>query len=301
MNNLKIKYEIFNEKFPLNDFDRGNKEIYDDWPVTYILHNNKNIYVGETVHLLNRIKNHEKNKKDDNYEFVKIIYSEYFNKSAIYELETELIRLFSADQKYNIKNTKLNQEPHNYYQKKYYGKKMLKGIWEDLQKNLGLTTYDILINKEIFKYSPYTAFSEEQINVIKNIIIKLALATNETNKLDVENYGEDFSEYTKTEKNFFIISGAPGTGKTLLAIKLIEQLKKLELNYKKIAVISRGSSLITINKILKDLKIKGINFPSMSSLCENEKEYYDLILVDEGQLLLKSDPRNQNVNVLMLI
>ena len=81
-NNVVKKLE--NTKF-------GNK-----WPIVYIINNNKEAYVGETVNAYMRAKQHLRNSKRRLLRVINIISSEKFNKSVILDLEAFLIKYMSS-------------------------------------------------------------------------------------------------------------------------------------------------------------------------------------------------------------
>src|SRR5699024_7872593 len=79
---------------------------YNNYPVVYILHNNSKklkAYIGETVQIRNRLNNHFKDKSKTMDKAV-IISHNHFNQSATYNIETNLINYFIADQKYELLN-----------------------------------------------------------------------------------------------------------------------------------------------------------------------------------------------------
>jgi len=64
------------------DFIENIKEekFIDDWPVVYILNNEKEVYIGETVNIITRTKNHLQNAKRQNLKEVHVLSDETFNK-----------------------------------------------------------------------------------------------------------------------------------------------------------------------------------------------------------------------------
>jgi hypothetical protein len=57
-------------------------EIARDWPVVYILNNDKEVYVGETINAQSRLQQHLTTDSKKNLNRVQIILSSRFNKSA---------------------------------------------------------------------------------------------------------------------------------------------------------------------------------------------------------------------------
>lgn len=68
-----------------------------DWPVVYVLENGKEMYIGETVSAMNRLKQHY--EKEDRRRLTKahIITDDEFNKSATLDIESWLIQYMVAD------------------------------------------------------------------------------------------------------------------------------------------------------------------------------------------------------------
>ncbi len=77
-------------EFDQEMLNKIEEEQYVDYPLVYLIWNNKNVYIGETANVNKRIKSHLKTPKRDGLKFVKLILSEEFNKSATYNIETNL-------------------------------------------------------------------------------------------------------------------------------------------------------------------------------------------------------------------
>lgn len=146
------------------------EEKWQDWPVVYFLHDDKEWYVWETASAIIRMKEHLKTDKK-RLKKAEIIFDETFNKSAILDLEQRLIQFYSVDWKFKLLNWNWWQSTaHNYYQREWYVSKIDK-IWMELSK-LHLTDKTIkdIRNSDLFKFSPYTSLTEEQNNVSRAII-----------------------------------------------------------------------------------------------------------------------------------
>lgn len=216
MNDLQIKEYEFNE----SGRNKLNKEPYGaDWPVVYLIHNNTELYVGETSSAMNRFLQHLNNEERVMLEKINIIFDSEFNKSAILDIEQSLIQLFSADNFYKLQNQNKGQSAkHNYYQREKYLNK-LEGIWIKLQK-LGLAKknyYDIK-NSNLFKYSPYNTLTQEQKEVSNLVIYDI---------IDKIKRGIDATS---------VINGGAGTGKTIILINMIYKIisaKNIKIDYSK--------------------------------------------------------------------
>lgn len=183
-----------------------------DWPVVYLIHDKKKLYVGETSNLFNRFDQHLSNPSRQKLSHVKVIYDDEFNKSAILDIEQSLIRLFSADKRFELLNANSGQSSrHNYYQREKYlnkieGNSQEKGIWTILGE-LGMTdnAYSSIVNSDLFTYSPYTSLTIEQEAVCYAVVEDLIDG--------LENY--------KLRGTSCIVDGAAGTGKTIIGVYLM--------------------------------------------------------------------------------
>ena len=129
-------------------------------------------------------------------ECVKVIYDDEFNKSAILDIEQSLIRMFSAEDSYELLNANSGQSSkHNYYQREKYlnkieGSPQEKGIWSYLQE-LGLVKndYSSIVNSDLFTYSPYTSLTVEQEAICYQVVSDLIEGLEEYIKFidDLEN------------------------------------------------------------------------------------------------------------------
>ena len=128
-----------------------NNKVGENWPVVYLLHNDqyrnpsgsveKLLYVGESTSAARRMKEHfsRSNKNFDQrikLDEAAIIFDETFNKSAILDIEQELIRMFGADSSnYSLQNRNDGQSTqHQYFERdSYYSS--LREIWDALSQS----------------------------------------------------------------------------------------------------------------------------------------------------------------------
>lgn len=200
---IRIKSYDFNEQWLqlLKQNDKGS-----NWPIVYVLHDNEDLYVGETSSAISRMNQHIQTEKRK-FKKVEIILDDTFNKSAILDVEQNLIKLFNADWKYNLWNWNWWQSTsHDYYQREAYVSK-IDLIWEKL-KSLKLCNnwIDILRNSDLFKYSPYNNLTEEQEEVSKSIIYDM------------------ISTLSKWEEGVSIIKWWAWTWKTIVLINMMYKL-----------------------------------------------------------------------------
>ncbi len=232
MTDFSIKQYDFSEAGKVNV---ANEKRGRDWPVVYLIHNDKELYIGETQNAYNRMEQHLKNPDRGELKLIDIIFDDEFNKSAILDIEQQLIRLCGADNKYVLQNLNGGQsEKHNYYQREKYLNK-LERIWSELSK-LGMTNMDIddIRNTDLFKYSPYNTLTSEQNNVCRDIIYDI---------IEKLSKGIDATS---------IINGGAGTGKTIILINMI--FKLINANKFDVDFSEEDDSLTENNKMMHDLK-----------------------------------------------
>ncbi len=234
-----------------------------DWPVVYIIEDGKEAYVGETVHVYNRGKEHYKNPEREKLKKIHIITDNTYNKSAILDMESSLIQHMAADGVLSLQNSNSGLKEHSYYNREEYQAKF-KGIWDRLkEKKLASRELWDIENSDLFKYSPYKSLTEDQ-----NIFVEKIFE-------DIKN------EKAKT----YIVSGQPGTGKTVLATYLVKYLKEhKDTRDLKIALVIPMSALSkTIKKVFRS--IKGLSAKMVIIANDVSREDYDLVIVDEAHRL----------------
>lgn len=270
-----------------------------DWPVVYIINNDKEAYVGETFHAKNRVEQHLANPERRSLTEIRIMSDKDFNKSVALDLEAFLIKHMSADKKYVLQNRNDGLHDHKYYNKSEY-EEGFKELWKKLRKE-GVVQKSIneIENSELYKYSPYKSLGPEQLSVEARILSII-------------------SEYADNDKGAtIVVSGGAGTGKTILGIYLMKifadapengslqdidedfylddpiPLSVLQShlpNYKKIGIVvpqkSLQASLQDVFKSISNLSPKMVLSPA-----DVVKDYvkthvkYDLLIVDEAHRL----------------
>ncbi|MBS6259222.1 GIY-YIG nuclease family protein [Holdemanella biformis] len=71
----------------LKSFEYGK-----NWPVVYLIHNNKDLYIGETTSAEVRMSQHLSNNEKNYLEEIAIVFDHKFNKSVILDYEQRLIK-----------------------------------------------------------------------------------------------------------------------------------------------------------------------------------------------------------------
>jgi DUF2075 family protein/predicted GIY-YIG superfamily endonuclease/SOS-response transcriptional repressor LexA len=283
INHYDFENSLF-EDFSTNHFAK------DLWPLVYILSDGdtKTAYVGETTDAYSRMGTHLKHKTKSKLTSVHLITSEKFNKSATLDIESNLIKYMSGDNKFTLLNGNLGLANHNYYQKKEVYWDIFNTIWNQLRAE-GISKHSIahIDNSDLFKYSPYKSLTKEQSQGLFQILHSLATG-----------------KYDNT-----IVEGGAGTGKTILAIflfkmlssqledfsfkefgaeentylDLVSQIKKMLPNPKMALVVPMSSFRTTLKKVFKN--IKGLSASMVIGPAQVSKEKYDLLVVDESHRL----------------
>ena len=272
-----------------------------DWPVVYLIHNDSSIYIGETTSAVNRMDQHLNNlqKKQANLKEIDIIFDDTYNKSVILDFEQKLIKYFSSDKKFKkILNRNAGQSSsHDYFdRKRYYDN--FKELWNQLyEKGMTNNPIDKLENLNIFKYSPYNSLTEEQ-NLVSTKIL--------------EDIIQKFFE--ADGKGISLVNGGAGTGKTVLAISMINslvnaihldesELSSDDLFDRKIQVLKRIKDYVEKNKELKIGFVfpmngtkgtikkvfrecgSGLTEDMIISPYELKNKEYDILFIDEAHRL----------------
>jgi len=236
-----------------------------DWPVVYLLETAGEAYVGETTNFYNRSKQHYENSDRRRLKHAHIITDETYNKSAALDIESFLITHLAAEGSFLLQNKNEGLREHSYYQRAEYQAKC-EIIWKELMTR-GLVHKEVheIENSDLFKYSPYKSLTEEQYLFVKKLV------------KDIE------SEDVKT----YVVEGAPGTGKTILATYLMKYLKdRASTKHLKIALIAPMSGLrSTIQKVFRATPGLMANMVIGPNAVANE--VYDLVIVDEAHRLKK--------------
>ena len=179
-----------------------------NWPVVYLIHDDENLYIGETTSLATRMGQHLKNEEKKKLQFIEVIFDGRFNKSVILDYEQRLIKYCSADKRFKniINKNKGQQAAHDYYERKYY-RNQFRVLWKELL-NKGLVNHslEVIENDNIFKFSPYNALTGEQ------------------NEVGIDIINDILDSFENATSGVSLVDGCAGTGKTVLAISIINSL-----------------------------------------------------------------------------
>jgi hypothetical protein len=181
-----------------------------NWPVVYALDGEKDIYVGETLNAVARMRQHLETRSKDHLRGVRIVIDETFNKSACLDLESHLIRWFSGDGQYQVLNRNFGIVDGDYYERDRY-RQTFREVFDELRRE-GLFSRSIhqIENSDLFKLSPFKALNSDQAIAVEDILEGL------------------FDDLEHDRPSTIVVQGDPGTGKTIVGIYLMKLLRDIE-------------------------------------------------------------------------
>ncbi len=177
-----------------------------NWPVVYTLDGSGQIYVGESLNVAMRFRQHLESPNKAALGRARVVVDETFNKSVCLDLESFLIRLFAGDGRYTVINGNEGITNADYYGREAY-RRTFREVFDALRQR-GLFTQSIaeIENSDLFKLSPFKALSEDQLVVVVDIVEGL------------------LDDLHRDDASTIVIQGSPGTGKTIVGIFLIKLL-----------------------------------------------------------------------------
>lgn len=234
-----------------------------NWPIVYILEDGKEAYVGEAGSAYRRAHQHMQNPERLKLKNLYIIADDEYNKSATLDIESSLIKYMSGDGKYLLQNGNGGIQESDYYDRERYQTKF-EVIWDELRKRKIVNNdWKQIENTDLFKYSPYKSLSPDQLNVVESIL----------------------NSIKNQEQCSFLVSGEPGTGKTIVASYLMKLFasKKWSKDLKIGLVIPMTSLRKTLKRVFRS--VKGLSPKMVLGPYDVVKEKYDLLIVDEAHRL----------------
>lgn len=287
------------QKFDLDDIREMHTLYIENYPIVYILHQDKETksrpkaYIGQTVHVHNRMRDHLKNQARKDLTDALFIGHQTFNQSATFNIETNLINYFIADNQFSLQNVSqtANLSMHNYYQKSLHDDDLFEDIWESLRREgLAKETTDNLKNRDIYKLSPFKTLSEPQRALKENILDYCKRVM------------QDIHQEKAVKKKVYVIHGEAGTGKSVILSSLFNTLQEearqshsVLAGTKNFLLVNHSEMLKTYQQISESLPyLKKKDFAKPTPFINNQKiEQADIVLIDEGHLLLsQADPYN---------
>lgn len=236
----------------------------------------KKIYIGQTIHFIDRHKQHYNGTEEKfniaNFDQVIVIFSVHFNRSALDDVESQLITYFTADNSKKAGTVSFDNDDvinrtggnsvNEYVGRENIVSDVILPLWEkELYPRGWVTTptLDELRTKELVKYSPIKQLTAEQGQLITEII-------------------------NNPDRNY-VINGNAGTGKTVLLTHLAANILK-DRPEAKIGVVVQPN---WEGKGLNIFKVYGMNSNYLSITTTTkiitENKRYDVIIVDESHKL----------------
>ena len=256
--------------------------------VIYIYRGTKThkIYIGQTTNFMQRHNQHydgtEEKFNTAGFDKVIIIYSQYFNRSALDDVESQMITYFKTDKPrskkssvefdtYEVINNTCGNNVNDYADREKVASEVILPFWEDILYKEGWVStpsLEELRSNALVKYSPIKNLSDEQRELINEIL------NNPTTN--------------------FVINGDAGTGKTVLLTHIVAKIF-VDQPEARIGVVVQPNWEKTGKEIFR---IYGMNSSRLDILTStkliNNGDKYDVIIVDESHKLSrkygKQDP-----------
>jgi DUF2075 family protein len=182
---------------------------FGNWPAVYVLADAKRIYVGESLNVAIRLRQHKDSPEKQDLSDARVVLDERFNKSAALDLESFLIRLLAGDGRFEVLNRNDGITNSDYFDRDQY-RAAFQDIFDHLRSlDLFEQSRTAIENSDLFKLSPFKALTADQEEAVASIVGALL---------------NDLSGGSKTTS---VVSGGPGTGKTVVGIYLMKLLSDL--------------------------------------------------------------------------
>lgn len=180
-----------------------------NWPAVYAISNARQVYVGETGNALLRMAQHRRDERKQDLEVARILLDDTFHRSACYDLESLLIQWFYSDGKYSVINANDGHRNAEYPGRAGFQPRF-RSIFEALREK-GLFRHSLaeIENSDFFKLSPFKALVPDQERAILEILKAL------------------FADVEQRRSATMVVSGNPGTGKTIVGISLVKTLRDI--------------------------------------------------------------------------
>lgn len=267
-----------------------------NWPVVYALDGEDRIYVGESLNVATRFRQHLASAEKRRLKGARVVLDPTFNKSVCLDLEAFLIQRLSGDGTYQVMNRNVGISDRDYYGREDY-QKIFADIFDELRRD-GLFSQSLpeIENSDLFKLSPFKALTDDQEIVVLDI---------------VEGLFDDVRAHVPSQ---VVIQGDPGTGKTVVAVYLMKLLSDIQAwdatqqveaesslseffvegypellrDFKIGLVVPQKSLRKTIQRVFK--RTPGLSHSMVMSTFEmgNSAEHFDLLVVDETHRLRQS-------------
>lgn len=181
-----------------------------NWPAVYTINGGSDIYVGESLNIASRMRQHLGTAAKKHLDEVHVVIDETFNKSAALDLESHLIRLLAGDGQFTILNRNDGITDSDYYDRASYLETFEKIFAELLVDGIFSRTIPEIVNDDLFKLSPFKALNGDQAIAVEDILEGL------------------FHDLTESKRSSIVVQGDPGTGKTVIGIYLMKLLRDIQ-------------------------------------------------------------------------
>jgi DUF2075 family protein len=244
--------------YPFNKEGLSELKKLEPFPSVYIIENGSEIYVGEGIDPVKRLKTHLRDKKVKSPAKMHIISNYDFNVSVAKDLESYLIQLIKAEGRYKMINKDQLGIRHNYYMKNTYQQRF-NHIWKNLiEMGIGNSSEEEIKNTQIYEFSPFKSLTSDQQYIVDEILTQINEGTYKV----------------------FIVQGDPGSGKTILANYLLKELT--EQGKDAALVFSMTSIRKTVQEVFKS--VLGMN-EKVIGPADLRKKKYEVLIVDEAHRL----------------
>lgn len=252
-------------------------------------------YVGETNWIVQRTKEHLNGGPNDKLNQLKkkgdmslhIIGHKKFNKSATLLIEQTFMNYLLGDPKFTgiddltndevsgLNNGRSNDQP-DFFDREMYETEVFPQIWKELQSRGIVSSLSTVKNSPLFANSPFKNLSSEQLKAKRILLDKI--------EAEVSNSQQS----TKVLK----VSGAAGTGKTILLSSLFRDLYDNPFTVNEgdwerktnVAMLVRHAEQLKIyQQIAKKTNMGNVVFDVPKFISNGEM--FDVVLVDEAHLL----------------
>jgi hypothetical protein len=133
--------------------------LHRNWPVVYTLDGRGEIYVGESLNVATRFRQHLDSPEKRRLTGARVVIDNTFNKSACLDLESFLIRLLAGDGRYQVLNRNDGITNADYYGREEY-RETFDAIFDELrEQGVFARTVRQIENTDLFKLSPFKALT----------------------------------------------------------------------------------------------------------------------------------------------
>ena len=271
------KYSV--SKHPKYSSEEDTKQDLENKNVVYIYRGSKSkkVYIGQTQHFRTRHNAHYSGKEEKfntaDFDQAIVIVSQYFDVSAILDVEAKLITFFSSE--YDMKGmVSFDEEVLNrvgghsvnpYPERKNVDSEVILPLWKELYSKgwVFTKTLEELRKNVLVKYSPFLEPTEQQLSIIEDIM--------------------------ESRDSSFVINGDAGTGKTVMLTHLTARFLN-ERSTDRIAVVVRSNWVKNAEHIFEVYGMRNLSNLTVTTpyklVASDEK--YDVIIVDEAHQLPRS-------------